>query len=50
MFIGWKSRDQVPQLVESYLNKELMVDEFISHTIPIDRINEAVDLIEKGKW
>jgi S-(hydroxymethyl)glutathione dehydrogenase/alcohol dehydrogenase len=36
--------------VDEYLAKELMVDEFISHTMPIENINEAVELIEKGEW
>ena len=47
---GWKSRDQVPKLVDKYLSKELMVDEFVSHTMPIESINEAIGLIEKGEW
>lgn len=47
---GWKSRDQIPKLVDEYLAKELMVDEFISHTMPIESINEAVELMEKGEW
>jgi hypothetical protein len=36
--------------VDEYLAKELMVDEFISHTMPIESINEAVELMEKGEW
>lgn len=47
-FGGWKSRDQVPKLVEDYLSKELMVDELITHTLPIESINDAVDLMKKG--
>ncbi|KXJ76169.1 alcohol dehydrogenase class-3 [Aedes albopictus] len=48
-FGGWKSVDSVPKLVTSYLNKELMVDEFITHTMPVEKINEAFTLMHEGK-
>lgn len=48
-FGGWKSRDSVPKLVDSYMNKEMKVDEFITHTRPLDKINEAFDLMHAGK-
>ena len=46
---GWKSRDSVPKLVDEYLNKEIMVDEFVTHTMPLDKVNEAFDLMHAGK-
>ncbi|CAG2188048.1 ADH5 [Mytilus edulis] len=48
-FGGWKSRESVPKLVEEYLNKELKVDEFVSHNVKLDKINEAFDLMHSGK-
>lgn len=48
-FGGWKSRESVPKLVEEYLNKELKVDEFVSHNVKLDQINEAFDLMHSGK-
>ncbi|XP_062554605.1 alcohol dehydrogenase class-3 [Armigeres subalbatus] len=48
-FGGWKSVESVPKLVTSYLNKELMVDEFITHTMPVEDINEAFTLMHEGK-
>ena len=48
-FTGWKSRESVPKLVEEYLNKELKVDEFVSHNVKLDKINEAFDLMHSGK-
>lgn len=48
-FGGWKSRDSVPILVEKYMNKEIKVNEFISHNMPIDQINESFDLMHAGK-
>lgn len=46
---GWKSRDSVPMLVEEYIKKEIKVDEFVSHTMGLDKINEAFDLMHSGK-
>lgn len=48
-FGGWKSVESVPKLVTQYLNKELMVDEFITHTMSIEEINEAFTLMHEGK-
>jgi len=48
-FGGWKSRDQVPGLVEKYLKNEMKVDEFISHNLTLEQINEAFDLMHHGK-
>ena len=47
-FGGWKSRDQVPGLVEKYLRKELMVDEFITHRMGLEEINKSFDLMHDG--
>ncbi|XP_067645894.1 alcohol dehydrogenase class-3 [Eurosta solidaginis] len=48
-FGGWKSVSDVPKLVKAYLGKELMVDEFITHTMDLDAINKAFDLMHAGK-
>lgn len=48
-FGGWKSCDSVPKLVEDYLAGKVKVDEFITHTMPLDKINEAFDLMHAGK-
>lgn len=48
-FGGWKSKDSVPRLVEQYLAKKLKLDEFISHELPFEKINEAIDLLHSGK-
>lgn len=46
---GWKSCDSVPKLVDEYMARKLKVDEFITHTLPLDKINEAFDLMHDGK-
>ncbi|TNN64095.1 Alcohol dehydrogenase class-3 [Liparis tanakae] len=48
-FGGWKSVESVPKLVEDYMNKKLKVDEFVTHTLPFDQINEGFDLMHAGK-
>jgi len=47
-FGGWKSRTQVPELVARYMNKEVMLDEYITHTMPFAEINKAFDLLHEG--
>jgi len=47
--LGWKSRDSVPMLVERYLEKKMKVDEFVTHTMFLDKVNEAFDLMHEGK-
>ena len=48
-FTGYKGRDDVPKLVEKYMNKELQIEEFISQNIKLDQVNEAFDLMCQGK-
>ena len=46
---GWKSCDSVPKLVDEYMEGKLKVDEFITHNMALDKINEAFDLMHAGK-
>jgi len=41
--------DSVPKLVDSYMAKDMMVDEFVTHNMPLDKVNEAFDLMHAGK-
>jgi len=45
-FGGVKGRDQVPQLVERYLNGEIDVDPLISHKLELDEVNRGFELME----
>ncbi len=45
-FGGVKGRDQVPELVQLYLDGRLDVDPFISHRITLDQVNHAFELME----
>ncbi|MDY6942763.1 MAG: S-(hydroxymethyl)glutathione dehydrogenase/class III alcohol dehydrogenase [Pseudomonadota bacterium] len=48
-FGGVKGRSQLPDYVAMYLDGKLEVDRFVTHTLPLDRINEAFDLMHAGK-
>src|SRR6266581_4268654 len=45
-FGGVKGRDQVPQLVQRYLDGDIDVDAFISHRISLDEVNRGFELME----
>jgi S-(hydroxymethyl)glutathione dehydrogenase / alcohol dehydrogenase len=46
-FGGVKGRDQVPQLVQRYLDGDIDVDPFISHRITLDDVNHGFDLMHE---
>uniref|UniRef100_A0A914HJ51 S-(hydroxymethyl)glutathione dehydrogenase n=1 Tax=Globodera rostochiensis TaxID=31243 RepID=A0A914HJ51_GLORO len=48
-FGGWKSRDQIPLLVQQYLCGELKLDEFITHTFTFAEINKAFECMKRGE-
>ncbi|HEX2932821.1 MAG TPA: S-(hydroxymethyl)glutathione dehydrogenase/class III alcohol dehydrogenase [Candidatus Binatia bacterium] len=48
-FGGVKGRSQLPGYVEKYLSGEIKLDPMITHTLPLERINEAFDLMHEGK-
>ena len=48
-FGGVKGRSQLPGIVEQYLRGEFELDTFITHTMGLDDINHAFDLMHEGK-
>lgn len=48
-FGGVKGRSELPGYVERYMNGELKIDDFITHNMPFDQINEAFDLLHAGQ-
>ena len=48
-FGGVKGRSQLPGYVEQYLSGEIKIDEMITHTMPLEEINHAFDLMHEGK-
>lgn len=48
-FGGVKGRSELPEYVNRYLNGEFELDTFITHTMPLEDINKAFDLMHEGK-
>jgi S-(hydroxymethyl)glutathione dehydrogenase / alcohol dehydrogenase len=48
-FGGARGRTDVPKIVDWYLEGKINIDDLITHTMPIERINEAFDLMHKGE-
>ncbi|MEO6264882.1 MAG: S-(hydroxymethyl)glutathione dehydrogenase/class III alcohol dehydrogenase [Luteimonas sp.] len=48
-FGGVKGRTQLPGMVEQAMRGEIDLDPFITHELPLERINEAFDLMHAGK-
>jgi S-(hydroxymethyl)glutathione dehydrogenase / alcohol dehydrogenase len=48
-FGGVKGRSQLPGYVDKYLNGEIKIDPMVTHTLPLERINEAFELMHEGK-
>ena len=48
-FGGVKGRSQLPGYVDRYLSGEIKVDAMITHTLPLEKINDAFELMHEGK-
>jgi S-(hydroxymethyl)glutathione dehydrogenase/alcohol dehydrogenase len=48
-FGGVRGRTDVPKIVDWYMDGKIEIDPMITHTMPLDRINEAFDLMHEGK-
>ncbi|RBP91753.1 S-(hydroxymethyl)glutathione dehydrogenase/alcohol dehydrogenase [Rhodobacter sp. 140A] len=48
-FGGARGRTDVPGIVDWYMNGKIEIDSMITHTLPLERINEAFDLMHKGE-
>jgi S-(hydroxymethyl)glutathione dehydrogenase/alcohol dehydrogenase len=48
-FGGVKGRSELPEYVERYLAGEFGLQDFITHTMALENINEAFDLMHEGK-
>ncbi|KAG1144847.1 hypothetical protein G6F37_003403 [Rhizopus arrhizus] len=47
-FGGVKGRTEMGGLVQSYLDGKLKIDEFITHTFNLEKINDALDAMHSG--
>ena len=48
-FGGARGRTDVPRIVDWYMEKRIEIDPLITHTLPLERINEAFDLMHRGE-
>ncbi|MGH7906544.1 MAG: zinc-binding dehydrogenase, partial [Candidatus Binataceae bacterium] len=48
-FGGAHSRRDVPKIVDWYMEKRINIDDLITHVMPLEKINEAFELMRAGK-
>ena len=48
-FGGARGRTDVPKIVDWYMEGKIKIDDMITHTMPIEEINQAFDLMHKGE-
>ena len=48
-FGGAKGRTEVPRIVDWYMDGKINIDDLITHTMSLDAINDAFDLMHEGK-
>jgi S-(hydroxymethyl)glutathione dehydrogenase/alcohol dehydrogenase len=48
-FGGARGRTDVPKIVDWYMDGKINVDDLITHVMPLDKINDAFDLMHEGK-
>jgi len=48
-FGGARGRTDVPKIVDWYMEGKINIDDLITHVMPLERINEAFDLMHHGK-
>ena len=48
-FGGARGRTDVPTIVDWYMNGRVKIDPLITHTLPLEKINDAFDLMHEGK-
>jgi S-(hydroxymethyl)glutathione dehydrogenase/alcohol dehydrogenase len=48
-FGGVKGRSQLPGYVDQYMSGDIKLDDFVTHTMGLEDINKAFDLMHEGK-
>ncbi len=48
-FGGARGRTDVPKIVDWYMEGKINIDDLITHTMPLERINEGFDLMKQGE-
>ncbi len=48
-FGGARGRTDVPKIVDWYMDGKINIDDLITHVMPLNKINDAFDLMHKGE-
>jgi S-(hydroxymethyl)glutathione dehydrogenase/alcohol dehydrogenase len=48
-FGGVRGRTEVPKIVDWYMDGKINIDDLITHRMPLEKINDAFDLMHKGE-
>lgn len=48
-FGGARGRTDVPKIVDWYMEGKIDIDSLITHTLPLEKINDAFDLMHRGE-
>ena len=48
-FGGARGRTDVPKIVDWYMEGRIAIDDLITHTLPLERINDGFDLMRRGE-
>jgi S-(hydroxymethyl)glutathione dehydrogenase / alcohol dehydrogenase len=48
-FGGARGRTDVPKIVDWYMDHKINIDDLITHVMPLEKINDAFDLMHKGE-
>jgi S-(hydroxymethyl)glutathione dehydrogenase/alcohol dehydrogenase len=48
-FGGARGRTDVPKIVDWYMDGKIDIDSQITHTMPLEKINDAFDLMHRGE-
>ena len=48
-FGGARGRTDVPKIVDWYMEGKINIDDLITHVMPLEKINDAFDLMHEGK-
>lgn len=48
-FGGARGRTDVPKIVDWYMQGKINIDDLITHVMPLEKINDAFDLMHEGK-
>jgi S-(hydroxymethyl)glutathione dehydrogenase/alcohol dehydrogenase len=48
-FGGARGRTDVPKIVDWYMDRKINIDDLITHVMPLEKINDAFDLMHQGE-